>query len=85
MDLDYLDFVVVLHLPLEHLWDVLQLGHLWGDPVLVVLQQEYPLVDWAVVAALWVPCEIDWDGKAGNLLLNLLSLSSLLQLLYLIS
>ena len=72
VEYDYLDFVVVLHLPLDCLQDVLQLDCLWGDPVLVVLQQEHLLVDWAVVAALQVPLEVDWDGNGGNLLLNLL-------------
>ena len=61
MDLDYLDFVVVLCLLLEHLWDdvVLQLDHLWGDLVLVVFLWEHLLVDWAVMVALQVPCEAD--------------------------
>ena len=42
---------------------VLQLDCLQGDPVLVVLQLEHLLVDWAVLVALQVSHEADGDGN----------------------
>ena len=88
MDLDYLVPVVVLHLLLEHVQDdvVLQLEHLLGDLVLHVFPQlEHLLVGWALEVIQWVPHGVDLGDDVGNLLLTILSLSSLLQLLYLTS
>ena len=87
MDWGYLVPVVVLHLLLEHLQDdvVLQSDHLMGDLVPVVPQLEHLLVGWALEVVQWVPHGADLGDDVGNLLLNLLSLSLLLQLLYLTS
>ena len=64
---------------------VLQLEHQLGDPILVVPPLGCQLVDCAVKVDLQVLCGVDLGDNAENLLLNLLSLSSLLQLLYGIS
>ena len=80
--------MVALLLLLKHIQGdvVLQSECLLGDlALLVVPQLEHLLVGWALEVVQLVPCEVDLGDDVGNLLLNLLSLSLLLQLLYLTS
>ena len=88
MDWDYLLPVVALCLLIKHVQDgaVLQLECLLGDLVLLAVPQlEHLLVGLALEVVQWVPHGVDLGDDVGNLLLTLLSLSLLLQLLYLIS
>ena len=73
-DWDYLDPVVALHLLLECAWGVVVLVI---PLLLLVPQQECLLGFLALVVNQWVPCGADLGNNVGNLLLNLLSLSSL--------